>query len=524
MAQRFRRFLFINPPTGLYRRDDRCQCTVEDQTVQVIFPPIDLAVSAACAERGGAVCRIRDYPAARRTWDHFLRDLERFRPHVLVLNSTTATLDGDLQTCRLAKERLPGILTVAKGETLVVNAVHALTDHPELDLILPNEPETAVEEIARGVPLSNIRGLHFRGEVLQRLGEKPERPLAEPEGKAQISRVKARRAPEEKPIDLVDGSEFANRIFFTGKRELLHDLASLPYPARHLLRNELYLSPETGNPLTVVHGNRGCPAHCVFCPAGALTDYSVRFRPPADIVEELRECVEIHGIREFLFHGDTFTINKKWLLELCALIREAELDIRWGCNSRVDTIDDERAQAMKDAGCWVVAFGLESGDDDMLRKMKKNATVAQAREAVACVKRNGLRVHTFFVIGLPWETEETLEHTWQFIQDIDPDFFDFNIATPLPGTELHDIAVQDDLFVEGYDPGRAGYASGAMRTYSGLDSAYLEDWRRRHLLRLSLRPRYIARMFAKAGSPRNALMYARAGANRLRQLVLTRAS
>src|SRR5690606_18142765 len=150
-----------------------------------------------------------------------------------------------------------------------------------------------------------------------------------------------------------------------------------------------------------------------------------------NVVEELKECVEKHGIREFLFHGDTFTINKKWLLELCALIQSEKLDIHWGCNSRVDTMDDERAAAMKAAGCWVVAFGIETGDDEMLKHMKKNATTQQARDAVACVKRNGLRVHTFFVIGLPWETEQTLENTWNFVRDLDPDFFDFNIATPL---------------------------------------------------------------------------------------------
>ncbi|HNM45417.1 MAG TPA: hypothetical protein PKH51_00205, partial [Candidatus Sumerlaeota bacterium] len=113
----FKRILLINPPTGLYRRDDRCQCTVEDQTVQVVFPPMDLALAAACAERAGATCRIEDYPVVRRTWDDFIADLKDFQPDLLILNSTTATLVGDLQTCQIAKEQIPGILTAAKGET-----------------------------------------------------------------------------------------------------------------------------------------------------------------------------------------------------------------------------------------------------------------------------------------------------------------------------------------------------------------------------------------------------------------------
>ncbi len=530
---RFRRILLINPPTGLYRRDDRCQCTVEDQTVQVVFPPMDLAMSAACAERAGAKCRIADYPAEGRGWETFLHDLREFRPDLLVLNSTTATLQGDLQTCQLAREHLEGVVTAAKGETLVVNAVSVLRDHPELDLILPNEPEEAVEELARGEPFSAIKGMHFRGSLLERFGEEPAPHLTEPEGKAQISAIRARqlaRAAENgtaSPRPSTEGGASlppAQRLYFTGRRPLQQDLDSLPLPARHLLRNEIYRSPETGNPLTVIHGNRGCPAKCVFCPAGVLTDFTVRLRSPESIVRELRECVERHGVREFLFHGDTFTINKKWLLSLCALIRNEGLaeKIRWGCNSRVDTIDDERATAMREAGCWVVAFGIETGDNAMLEHMKKNATVDQAREAVACVKRNGLRVHTFFVIGLPWETEETLESTYRFVQELDPDFFDFNIATPLPGTELHDIAVCENLFIEDYDPSRAGYASGAIRTFSGLDHAFLEKWRRERLLRMYLRPRYIARMLTRAGSPRNTWNYARAGAKRLGQLLFAR--
>lgn len=517
------RLLLINPPTGLYRRDDRCQCTVEDQTVQVVFPPSDLAIAAACAERAGAECRIMDYPAEGKAWDHFLRDLEDFRPDALMLNSTTATLVGDLQTCWLAKEKLPDILTLAKGETLIVNAGDVLGDHPELDVVLPNEAEEAVEQVVRGEPFSAVKGLHFRSDLLARVAEEPAGALLRPEGKAQISHIKAKRLPAEAP-DAIRAAAEADTVYFTGRRPLQSDLDSLPLPARHLLKNHIYTSPETGNPLAVIHGNRGCPAHCIYCPAGLLTDYSVRFRKPENIVAELKECVEKYGVREFLFHGDTFTINKKWLRQLCDGIVDAGLDIHWGCNSRVDTIDDERAQWMKRAGCWVVAFGIEHGEQELLDKMKKNATVAQAREAVATCKRNGLRVHAFMVIGLPWETEETLETTYRFLRELDPDFFDFNLATPLPGTELHEIALREGLFEADYDPARAGYATGGIRTLSGISSAELVEWRRRHLLKMYLRPNYIGRTLVKAGSPKNTLQYAKAGAKRLGQLLGRRKS
>src|SRR5262249_8753708 len=152
-----------------------------------------------------------------------------------------------------------------------------------------------------------------------------------------------------------------------------------------------------------------------------------------NVMRELVDCVENHSIRDFLFHGDTFTLHKKWLLDLCEAIVARGLDIHWGCNSRVDTIDDERAEAMKRAGGWVVAFGFEHGVQEFLDKMKKGARVEKAYEAVDVCRRHGLQVHGFFVIGLPWETEESLETTFRFVESLKTDYFDFNIAYPLPG-------------------------------------------------------------------------------------------
>lgn len=516
-----RKILFLNPPTGLYRRDDRCQCTVEDQTVQIVFPPMDLAMSAAVAERAGALTRVEDYPATRRGWAEYIRDLEEFEPDMVVINSTTATLKGDLDAIRLAKEKVPGVLTAAKGETVVYSAENVLADAPDLDLILPNEPEGSVEDLVRGTDLPEIRGLHMRVGLLEKHGFTLTPNCSAPVKKAQASKVALKREEREGTAAPAP-AEGPDRAIFTGKRPLNDRLDDLPFPARHLLRNEVYISPETGNPLTVIHGNRGCPAKCVFCPAGVLTDFSVRKRSVPNVIAELKECVERYGIREFLFHGDTFTIDKRWLLELCSAIREAKLEIRWGCNSRVDTMDDERAAAMKSAGCWVVAFGIETGDEGLLEKMKKGATLAQARHAVGCVKRAGLRVHTFLVIGLPWETPETLERTYQFALELDPDFFDFNIATPLPGTELHEIALAEDLFEEGYDPARADYAHGAIRTFSGMDSKFFAEWRRSRLLKMYLRPSYIARMLTKAGGARQTMQYVKAGTRRLGQLLRSR--
>jgi anaerobic magnesium-protoporphyrin IX monomethyl ester cyclase len=238
------------------------------------------------------------------------------------------------------------------------------------------------------------------------------------------------------------------------------------------------------------------------------------------VVAEIVECVERFGIREFLFHGDTFTMKKSWVIELCKkIVERPDLSggIRWGCNSRVDTIDDERAQWMKEAGCWVVAFGVESGSQEMLERMKKNQKVEKAFEAVEVCRRAGLRTHAFYVIGLPWENEETLAATFDLAARLDTDFFDINIAYPLPGTEFYEMAVKEGL-IEQDLIGGASYARAGVRTYH-LSAEELTRWRRWALLRLYVRPDYIVGTLGRIRSVRELRQYLASAIRRMRHLL-----
>lgn len=468
-----KRVFLMNPPSELYRRDDRCQSKVDDQTVRVVFPPIELGVLASIARRHGAEVTLRDYPTVHADMQDFLADVEPFRPDVVLLNTTAHTIRQDLELFREAKRLFPDVVTIAKGEAVAVQADKTLSDFPHLDIIFDGECEEAFDEIIAGRPWPEIRGLHIRGK--------------------------------------------SGAHLFTGERQLLKDLDTLPLPARDLFNNDLYRSPENQRPITAIYAQRGCPSKCIFCPAGSMYGYAVRERTVESVMKELRECVETYGIRDFLFHGDTFTLHKKWIMELCRQIVESGLEIRWGCNSRVDTIDDERAAAMREAGCWVVAFGFEHGNQQMLDNMKKGAKADRAFEATAVCRRNGLKVHGFFVIGLPWETSKTLEETYRYVKRLNPDFFDFNIAYPLPGTEYYEIVQRDGLF-ELPDPTKGGYAQAAVRTYE-LTSTELTQWRRNALLRMYSRPSYVLKTMAYAARTGNTRHYARAAFQRLTSLL-----
>jgi len=443
--------------------------------VQVIFPPIDLAYLAAAAEASGATVRIVDYPAEGGGWEHFIYNLNDFKPDLLIFDVTTATLEKDLWVCRIAREIHPPILTAAKGDYLSVFGKDVLAKHNELDLVLVGESEATVMELVKDGPVSPVDGIIYRTS---------------------------------------DGN-----VVETNPRPLIEDLDTLPFPARHLLENDLYRSPETGNKLTVIHANRGCPAKCIFCPAGRMSGFTLRSRSPENVVNEIEECVNKYGIDEFLLHGDTFTMKKSWVIKLCQLIVESGLNIRWGCNSRVDTFDLERAEWLKKAGCWVVAFGVESGSQLLLDNMKKGTKVEQAIEAVKICKKTGLRAHAFFLIGLPWETQKTLEETYNLALKLNTDFFDINIAYPLPGTEFYEIAQREELIISPDALQEGSYGRAAVRTYE-LSPDELTEWRRKALMRLYLRPRYIINTLSFAARSPNVLKhYISSGFRRFRNLL-----
>lgn len=469
----YKRILLMNPPSELYRRDDRCQSKVEDQTVRVVFPPIELGVLASIAREEGAEVLLKDYPPVRATASNYIQDLNDFRPDLVLLNTTAHTIKEDLAAFSIAREFFPGVKTIVKGEAVAIRAEEILKTHHELDIVLDGEPEVAFRDIVRGRALSEVGNIVWRDS---------DRAIT--------------RAPQ---------------------LPFIPNLDDLPFPARDLFDNSLYRSPENGRKITAIYAQRGCPAKCIYCPAGSLFDYKVRERTVESVVAEIEECVHRYGIRDFLFHGDTFTLHKKWLISLCQAIIERGLDIHWGCNSRVDTIDDERADWMRRAGCWVVAFGFEHGVQEILDKMKKGARVEKAHDAVRICRRNGLQVHGFFVIGTPWETTETLDTTFEFVRQLDPDYFDFNVAYPLPGTDLYEIVKKEGLFEAG-DVSKGGYAQAAVRSYA-LSSEQLTEWRKKALLRLYRRPGWIFRTVKNAAANGNTMYYAKEALFRLNRLL-----
>jgi radical SAM superfamily enzyme YgiQ (UPF0313 family) len=385
-----RRVLLANPPTGLYIREDRCQTPVKGISASLRFP-IDLAYMAASARLQKAIPLVRDYPAEGLGEDAFRDDLKRFQPHVLVLSTISPTLEWDLEYCRLAKHLHPSVLTVVKGAHVTERARQVLESNQAVDVVIRGDCEVAAGEIASGRPLEDIPGLTY---------------------------------------------QTGRSIRQTQPRPLPSDPDGLPFPARDLTSNQLYFRPDTRKPQTTIQTAWGCPYRCTYCLAPVVSGRKLRSRSPGSVLAEIRQCVEQHDIRDFYFRADTFTLDRKWVFELCDLIDQSGLAVNWGCNSRVDTVDPEMLERMRRAGCWIIGFGVESGSDEILERVRKGATVAQARRAVALCREAGIKAYAFFMVGFPWETEQTVRQTLDLIQDIGADFIEMNMPVPFPGTEL----------------------------------------------------------------------------------------
>lgn len=440
------RAFFVYPPTGVYMRDDRCQAPVEGMTAQPNRAPLDLAYMAAVLERKQIVCRIRDYSAEGSTWEDMRDDIKEFKPDLLVVSVTTPTLERDLIACDIVKQSGRAVLIAAKGAHFSLKDQEVMLKHSGLDIAIRGESEQAIEEIASRKPFADILGLTYRTET--GFKSNPDRPYIE-----------------------------------------VDDLDKLPFPARHLLNNELYTAPDTGEPLTMINVGRGCPHRCIYCAVTIASGHKLKLRSPKNVVDEIDGCVRDLGIHNFFFRADTFTWDEKWTVDVCREIINRNIDIRWGTNSRVDTISEERVKWMKKAGCWIIGFGFESGNQESLDRMKKRATLEQSREAVKLCKKYGIKTYGLFLIGLPWETREMVEDTIAFMKELNPNFVDVNIAYPLPGTEYYRIAKEMGMFTD-EDLKSGDYSKPIVHTeYLSTDD--LVKLRHKALLSFYLRPGYI---------------------------------
>jgi anaerobic magnesium-protoporphyrin IX monomethyl ester cyclase len=229
------------------------------------------------------------------------------------------------------------------------------------------------------------------------------------------------------------------QVVLTPKRDLEDDLDRIAFPARDIFPNQMYIDhwkKRFGYSTTTVITTRGCPFSCEFC-SNAVFGVSYRERSEKNVLDEVEEALSL-GYDRIHFADDVFTLNRKRLLRLCDEILSRGLDFLWECLGRVDSIDRTTAEAMKRAGCRRIFFGIESGDDSVLRLMNKKITTSDARKAVEAAQSAGLKTGAFFILCYPGETDDTVLRTIKFAASLPVDYLSFTMPYPLPGTALYE--------------------------------------------------------------------------------------
>jgi radical SAM superfamily enzyme YgiQ (UPF0313 family) len=412
--------LFLNPPSlkgeAWMKEIGRCG---RKAIGGEIWPQTGLAYLAAVVERDGHLARIIDAIAEPVAMEFLAEECRRWRPDIILANSATPTIKNDsIVLARLAQ--VTGALCGFSGPH--VSALPAETlGETGADFAVINEAEETVAELARAVAAAHgdreaarrsfggIRGLAWK-----------------------------RRGGVD---DVLPG------IIVNAPRPLIADLDALPLPARHLLPNSAYHMPFFGgHPFATIIPTRGCPWPCTFCRAGRVWGRKIRVRSVPNVLAEIESLRRDFGIRHIVFMTDSLTLNRQWAAELfgriAALGRAGSgKQIEWVCNSRVDAVDAEMLALMKRAGCRQIAYGLESGSRAVLDASRKGITVEQCERAIRLTRDAGIQSIAYFVLGLPGETAETVAETIRFAERLDPDYVNFHIATPFPGTELYEQAV-----------------------------------------------------------------------------------
>jgi len=374
--------ILLNPPYP-YKviREGRCQH--EAAIWDSVYPPLSLATIASYLRDVHKVTVI-DAIAEGIDLSALIKKLEKLKPDLIISSISTPTIDGDLQVLRQLKHN-----TTAKIAIFGVHATYfadELIREDYIDYVILNDPELPSLRIASG-DKERVEGVVYK------------------------SNEKIVHIP---PKD--------------------RKISSFNIPAWDLVDLEKYKIPIKKKKYVLVFTARGCPFGCTFCVVPFYYGKKIRVREISEIIEELK--VVSRYVDEVFFHTDLFTFKKDYVVKLCEEIIREKINIRWICNSRVDTFDREMAKIMKKAGCWMVSFGIESGSQEVLDLCQKKITLDQSRKAVQIAREEGLISIGHFVLGTPGETPDTIRQTLHFSKELDPDFAEFYIATPFPGSHL----------------------------------------------------------------------------------------
>jgi hopanoid biosynthesis associated radical SAM protein HpnJ len=373
---------------------------------------------------------------------------------LLVLFTSSPGFHVDVKIAEMMKDSNSKLQVAFVGPPVTIEPDKVLNATKAIDFIVRREFDFQIANYAKGTPLSELPGVSYR---------KDGRNVHNPEG------------------------------------GYIEDLDSLPWVSKVYKRDldfKRYNVPFLLHPYISFYTARGCPAQCTFCLwPQTHSGHRWRLRSSQDVVNEVRYTLEnFPGLKEIFFDDDTFNYRKARTLEICKGLKD--LNFTWSCTSRVTT-DYDTLKAMKEAGCRLMIVGYETGDEQILKNMKKGATIDMAQRFTANAKKLGLTIHGDFIVGMPGETRDTLRKTIDFAKRLDVDTIQVSIAHAYPGTEFYQYAKENSLVTIDMADGEGHQLPNVI--YPGiLDRAEMVEWVERFYGEYYFRPKAAWRIVRKA--------------------------
>lgn len=464
--------MLVNPPTPDGEIWIRTQHRVGRRSREnMVWPQVSLAQMAAMLHPVYKV-KVVDANAERMGWQEFAALLDKYQPRYYLTQVTAPTLENDMYGAFLAKAR--GAYTMAFGTHVTPMPKETMRSYPALDCVLVGEPDLTIRDL-----LDHLEGkINERSPEIKKLFDAHDlyyKPAITEDGQVDMGGIKG--------IAWRRGDE----IVTNATRPFIHNLSDMPLPMHELLPLQKYRMPLIKGPFTFIVTSRGCPAACTYCIKHVSYQYSARVRSPENIMEELWKLKKL-GMNNIHMYADLFTVNRDHVVGLCKLMIEQQINIKWTCNSRVDYVDEEMLTLMGKAGCWLISWGIESGNEQILKHARKGIYPEKAHLSLTQARKAGIKNWGYFIIGLPGETEATIRETIEFSKKLPLDIALFHVAAPYPGTPFFFEVVKNGWFRPGTRWEQVDMDKGTVLDYPDLPAERLLYWQKRAFREWAFRP------------------------------------
>jgi len=417
-------------------------------TVSEKDPPLGLAYIASALQKAQHEVQIIDGVGSQLSWNDMCETLSKSDPDIIGITTHTRVLRSAFELAIKSKEYYPRVLVVLGGHGTFTIEEQILRRIESVDIIVRGEGEETMVELAdaleEGRSIGEILGVCFK--------------------------------------------RSEGNVVINPPRPFIQNLDLLPFPARHLLPMTSYIRERFSGILgresfkgTALISSRGCPFSCVFCAATKFYGHRWRPRSAENVIDEIEHLYLSYkklGLNGFVVADDNFLVDPKRVMKICDFLIDRGLShLKWMCDARVDSAEEKLYSKMYEAGCRVLAFGIESGNDKVLRLIKKGITTDMVRRAVKIAKSVGLKIWGYFLFGLPGDTDETIMDTIRFSEELDLDNVEIHPVQMYPGTEMGreqnidwlNFLIEEELHEDvGQQTGFAGFHP-CVPTYSDRD-------------------------------------------------------